>query len=44
MFMFMFPRREILNGIAVTDENGNKLGNSRVSNSDASTIVEPHNP
>lgn len=25
------PSREILNGIAVTDENGNKLGNSTVS-------------
>lgn len=24
------PSREILNGIAVTDENGNKLGNSTV--------------
>lgn len=28
-FLFI-PSREILNGIAVTDENGNKLGNSTV--------------
>lgn len=43
MFTILLSCREILNGIAVTDENGNKLGDSRVSNSDAGTRNEPHN-
>lgn len=40
--------REILNGIAVTDENGNKLGHSTVSNLKVACIfkrvlqTEPH--
>lgn len=34
--LFAFFLREILNGIAVTDENGNKLGHSTVSS------LEPH--
>ena len=30
IFVFFSSLREILNGIAVTDENGNKLGHSKV--------------